>query len=419
MPEHTATERSTTNSSTDNNAGSHGAPKPLAGIRVIELARVLAGPWACQIMADLGADVIKIEHPDGDDTRHWGPPFIEGADGRNLSAAYYHAANRGKRSIIADYRTPEGRDLVRRLVATADVVVENFKVGGLEKYGLDARSLQEVNPALIYCSITGFGQDGPYAQFAGYDFIVQGMSGIMSVTGVPDGEPMKSGVAIADLFTGVYAVVAIEAALIERAKTGRGRVIDMALLDVMAGVLANQGMNYLASGRNPRRVGNSHVNIAPYQVIEVADGHIILAVGNDGQFARLCGILGLAALAGDPRFATNESRLRNHAELTALLKAETQGWNRDALLHACKAQGVPSGPINSISQMFADPQVVHRGLRVDSPDAEGNLIPGMRTPIVMDGMAVDSGMPSPRLGEHGADVLAELERIERGGARKP
>jgi crotonobetainyl-CoA:carnitine CoA-transferase CaiB-like acyl-CoA transferase len=388
-------------------------PKPLAGIRVIELARVLAGPWACQIMADIGADVIKVEHPDGDDTRHWGPPFIEGANGENLSAAYYHAANRGKRSIIADYRTEEGRALVHRLVKTADVVVENFKVGGLEKYGLDAKSLQADNPALIYCSITGFGQDGPYAHFAGYDYIIQGMSGVMSITGEPAGEPMKSGVAIADLFTGVYAVVAIEAALIERATTGRGRVIDMALYDVMAGVLANQGMNYLASGQNPRRVGNSHVNIAPYEVIAVADGHIILAVGNDGQFHRLCSILGLPGLADDPKFSTNTARLQNHAELTALLKTETLKWKRDDLLHACEAHAVPSGPINLISEMFADPQIIHRGLRVDSPDGRGTTIPGMRTPIVMDGLAVDSGTPSPRLGEHAAEILAELDELER------
>jgi crotonobetainyl-CoA:carnitine CoA-transferase CaiB-like acyl-CoA transferase len=388
-------------------------PQPLKGVRVIELARVLAGPWACQIMADMGADVIKVEHPDGDDTRHWGPPFLEGAKGENLSAAYYHAANRGKRSIIADYRTDEGRALVHRLVKTADVVVENFKVGGLEKFGLDAGSLQADNPALIYCSITGFGQDGPYAHFAGYDYIIQGMSGVMSVTGVPEGEPMKSGVAIADLFTGVYAVVAIEAALIERAKTGRGRVIDMALLDVMSGVLANQAMNYLASGKNPRRVGNSHVNIAPYEVIGVEDGHIILAVGNDGQFRRLCAILGVEALGDDPKFATNEARLQNHSELTGLLGAQTRHWKRDDLLHACEANAVPSGPINKISEMFADPQIIHRGLRVDSPDRDGNAIPGLRTPIIMDGRAVDSGIPSPRLGEHGAEILAELEELER------
>jgi crotonobetainyl-CoA:carnitine CoA-transferase CaiB-like acyl-CoA transferase len=391
-------------------------PKPLAGIRVIELARVLAGPFAGQMMADLGADVIKVEHPDGDDTRHWGPPYIEGKNGENLSAAYYHAANRGKRSIIADYRTEEGRALVHQLAKTADVVVENFKVGGLAKYGLDAASLTAENPSLIYCSITGFGQDGPYASFAGYDYIIQGMSGVMSITGVPDGEPMKSGIAIADLFTGVYAVVAIEAALIERARTGKGRVIDMALYDVMSGVMANQAMNYLASGRDPRRVGNSHVNIAPYEVIEVEDGHIILAVGNDGQFHRLCAILGVAALADDPLYATNEARLANHAALTALLKERTRTWKRDALLQACEAHAVPCGPINRISEMFADPQIVHRGLKVDSPDRDGNLIPGLRTPITMDGMAVDSGMPSPRLGEHGAEIMLELKRkLETGG----
>ncbi len=385
-------------------------PKPLAGIRVIEIARVLAGPWACQIMADMGADVIKVEHPDGDDTRHWGPPFIEANDGSNLSAAYYHAANRGKRSIVADFRTAEGREIVRRLVKTADVVVENFKVGGLAKFGLDAVSLQTENPGLIYCSITGFGQDGPYAHFAGYDYIVQGMSGLMSITGVPDGEPMKSGVAVADLFTGVYAVVAIEAALIERARTGKGCTIDMALLDVQAAALANQGMNYLASGKNPRRVGNSHVNIAPYEVIEVSDGHIILAVGNDGQFHRLCTILNIGGVAEDMRFATNEMRLANHQALTALLKAQTIKWKRDDLLRACEANAVPSGPINKISEMFADPQILHRELVVNAPDQDGNMIPGVRTPIMFDGVAVDSGRPSPRLGEHNAEILAELNR---------
>lgn len=385
-------------------------PKPLAGIRVIELARVLAGPWACQIMADMGADVIKVEHPDGDDTRHWGPPFVTAEDGTHLSAAYYHAANRGKRSIIADFHTEEGRDIVRRLVKTADVVVENFKVGGLAKFGLDAASLQRENPELIYCSITGFGQTGPYAHFAGYDYIVQGMSGLMSITGVPDGEPMKSGVAVADLFTGVYAVVAIEAALIERARTGKGCHIDMALLDVQAGTLANQGMNYLVSGKNPRRVGNSHVNIAPYEVMNVKDGHIILAVGNDGQFQRLCGILGIEEVAHDQRFATNEVRLDNHQMLTALLNDQTLKWKRDDLLHACEANAVPSGPINKISEMFADPQIIHRGLKVDSADDEGNIIPGVRTPIMFDGVAVDSGKPSARLGEHSAEIMIELER---------
>lgn len=383
-------------------------PAPLAGIRVIELARVLAGPWACQIMADMGADIIKVEHPNGDDTRQWGPPFIEAADGTNLSAAYYHAANRGKRSITADFRTEEGRNIVHQLIKTADVVVENFKVGGLAKFGLDAKSLQAENPALIYCSITGFGQDGPYAHFAGYDYIVQGMSGLMSITGVPDGEPMKSGIAVADLFTGVYAVVAIEAALIERARTGRGRHIDMALLDVQAGVLANQGLNFLASGQNPRRVGNSHVNIAPYEVVEVADGHIILAVGNDGQFHRLCTILGIGAKAEDPRFATNEARVAHHKELTAMLKDQTRKWKRNDLLHACETNAVPSGPINTISDMFADPQIIHRQLQVNSADSQGNIIPGVRTPILFDGLAMDSGKPSPRLGEHTAEISNSL-----------
>ena len=386
------------------------SPKPLSGIRVIELARVLAGPWAGQTLADLGADVIKIEHPDGDDTRHWGPPFIEGKDGTNLSAAYFHSTNRGKRSIVADLKTEEGQAIVRELVETSDILIENFKVGGLQKYGLDYKSLSALNPKLIYCSITGFGQTGPYASYAGYDFIVQGMSGMMSITGEPQGQPMKAGTAIADLFTGIYCVVAIQAALIAAQKTGLGTHIDMALLDVQAGILANQNLNYLASGQNPKRVGNSHVNIAPYEVIEVADGHIILAVGNDGQFARLCAILGVDTLAQDIRFKTNELRVANHKALTSILRTETTKWQRDVLLLACETHAVPSGPINQISEMFADPQIIHRGLRIDRPDSDGNDIPGVRTPIIMGSLPTQSDRPSPRLGEHTAEILAELKQ---------
>src|ERR1700754_1319749 len=282
---------------------------PLSGIRVIELARVLAGPWAGQALADLGADVIKVENPDGgDDTRHWGPPFVEGNEGENLSAAYYHATNRGKRSVTADLKTEEGRDLVRRLALTADVLIENFKLGGLVKYGLDYDSLKAINPKLVYCSITGFGQTGPYANLAGYDYIVQGMSGFMLITGEPDEQPMKAGVAIADIFTGLYAVSAIQAALIHALKTGEGQFIDMALLDVQSAVLANQNMNYLISGKAPVKLGNAHPNISPYEVVPSSDGYLILAVGNDGQFRRLCTILGIADKADDERFATNKAR---------------------------------------------------------------------------------------------------------------
>ncbi|TRL29083.1 CaiB/BaiF CoA transferase family protein, partial [Rhizobium straminoryzae] len=332
---------------------SHKKP-PLDGIRVIELARVLAGPWAGQMLADLGADVIKVENPDGgDDTRGWGPPFVEGKDGENLSAAYYHSTNRGKRSIAVDFSTPEGQEIVRRLAADADVFIENFKLGGLKKYGLDYESLKAINPRLVYCSITGFGQNGPYASLAGYDYIVQGMSGFMSVTGAADGEPMKAGVAIADIFTGIYAVTAIQAALIHAMKTGEGQQVDMALLDVMSAVLANQNMNYLISGTAPVRLGNAHPNISPYEVVPTADGHLILAVGNDGQFRRLCAILGIEAMADDDRYATNKARVAHRDAVRAAVVAKTVQWTKADLLAACGENAVPAGPINSIGEMFA------------------------------------------------------------------
>ena len=386
---------------------------PLSGIRVIELARVLAGPWAGQILADLGADVIKVENPDsGDETRAWGPPFIEGKDGENLSAAYYHSANRNKRSIAVDFRTDEGQDIVRRLIASADVVIENFKVGGLKKYGLDYDSLKDVNPKLVYCSITGFGLTGPYAGFAGYDYIVQGMSGFMSITGTPDGEPMKAGVAIADIFTGIYAATAIQAALIHALKTGEGQQVDMALLDVMSGVLANQNLNYLVSGKAPSRLGNAHPNIAPYEVIPTADGHLILAVGNDGQFRRLCAILGIEALADDERFATNKARVAHKPELREIVTGETVKWHKQDLLTACEANAVPAGPINSIAEMFSDPQIVDRGLRIDLDDDRGNSIPSVRTPIVLSKTPLAYNRPSPRIDENRDDILAELAELE-------
>jgi crotonobetainyl-CoA:carnitine CoA-transferase CaiB-like acyl-CoA transferase len=386
---------------------------PLSGIRVIELARVLAGPWAGQMLADLGADVIKVENPDGgDDTRQWGPPFVEGADGENLSAAYYHSANRGKRSITADLRSEEGQSLVRRLVATADVVIENFKLGGLVKYGLDYESLKTINPKLVYCSITGFGQTGPYAALAGYDYIVQGMSGFMSITGEPDGQPMKAGVAIADIFTGIYAVSAIEAALIHALKTGQGQLVDMALFDVQSAVLANQNMNYLISGKPPTRLGNAHPNISPYEVIPTADGYLILAIGNDGQFRRLCAILGLGAAADDERFATNKARVANRDEVRRMVCTQTLAWQKADLLKACEASAVPAGAINTIEEMFADPQIEARGLRVDLKDAAGTIIPGVRTPVVMSQTPLRYERPSPRLGEHQEEVLAELAEWE-------
>ncbi|MGF9691730.1 CaiB/BaiF CoA-transferase family protein [Rhizobium sp. 0TCS1.26] len=395
-------------------AGESGKKAPLDGIRVIELARVLAGPWAGQMLADLGADVIKIENPQGgDDTRAWGPPFVESDGGENLSAAYYHSTNRGKRSVAVDFSTPEGQEIVRRLVAGADVLIENFKLGGLKKYGLDYESLKAINPKLVYCSITGFGQDGPYAALAGYDYIVQGMSGFMSVTGAPDGEPMKAGVAIADIFTGIYAVTAIQAALIHVMKTGQGQQVDMALLDVMSAVLANQNMNYLISGTPPVRLGNAHPNISPYEVVPTADGYLILAVGNDGQFRRLCAILELAAMADDERFATNRARVANRDAVRAAVTAETVRWTKADLLAACGENAVPAGPINSIAEMFEDPQIVARQLRIDLPAADGTSIAGVRTPIVLSETPLSYHRPSPALGEHTAEVLAELEHTEQ------
>ncbi|OHV84224.1 CaiB/BaiF CoA-transferase family protein [Rhizobium sp. LCM 4573] len=394
----------------------HQKKPPLSGIRVIELARVLAGPWAGQILADMGADVIKVEHPEGgDDTRTWGPPFVEGKDGENLSAAYYHATNRGKRSIAVDLKTDEGQETVRRLVASADVLIENFKLGGLVKYGLDYESLRKINPKLVYCSITGFGQNGPYANLAGYDYIVQGMSGFMSITGEPEGQPMKAGVAIADIFTGIYAVTAIQGALIHAMRTGEGQMVDMALLDVQAAVLANQNMNYLVSGKPPTRLGNAHPNISPYEVVPAEDGHLILAVGNDGQFRRLCRTLGMEAMADDERFATNKARVANREEVRRRVTAETAKWKKAALLAACGENAVPAGPINSIEEMFEDPQVKARGLRVDLEAADGTVIPGVRSPIVLSETPLHYSRPSPKLGEHTAEVLAELAQLENKG----
>ena len=327
-------------------------------------------------------------------------------NGGEQAAAYFHACNRGKRSITADLRTEQGVDLVRQLAAQADVLLENFKVGGLAKYGLDYQSLKAINPRLIYCSITGFGQTGPYRDRAGYDFLIQGMAGIMDLTGEPDGAPQKIGVAFTDIFTGLYSVIAIQAALAQRQRTGLGQHIDMALLDTSVGVLANQAMNYLATGVSPRRLGNAHPNIAPYQTLRVADGHFILAVGNDGQFARLCAVLGLDGLARDERFATNAARVANRAALTAALEAMTIAWQRDALLAALEKQGVPAGPINTVAEVFADPQVDSRAMRIV---ADG--IPGVRTPITMSASELALGTRSPRLDEHRAEILAELDQL--------
>jgi len=386
---------------------------PLAGIRVIELARILAGPWAGQLLADLGADVIKVENPDGgDDTRKWGPPFVTGHDGENLSAAYYHSTNRGKRSVAVDFSTPEGAEIVRKLIGTADVVIENFKLGGLKKYGLDYESLKAINPRLIYCSITGFGQSGPYAPRAGYDFIIQGIGGLMSITGEAGGEPQKVGVAVSDIFTGLYSVIAIQAALRHAEKTGEGQHIDMALLDTQVSILGNQNLNYLVSGNTPVQMGNAHMNISPYEVLPVRDGFMILAVGNDGQFQRFCKVVGLDHLAIDPDFSTNPARVTNRARLREIIVATLADWDRDVLLAGLEKAAVPASPINDIAQMFADPQVVARGMRMDIDDGHGNALPSVRAPMLMSATPPVYQRASPRLGEHTQEILAELDKKE-------
>ncbi|MFG1392211.1 CaiB/BaiF CoA transferase family protein [Xanthobacter agilis] len=384
-------------------------PAPLAGLRVLELARILAGPWCGQMLADLGAEVVKVERPGaGDDTRTWGPPFLTGADGADLGAAYFHATNRGKRSVAIDFETAEGQAAIRALAAQSDVLIENFKLGGLKKYGLDYESLKQVNPRLVYCSVTGFGQDGPYAPRAGYDFLVQGMGGIMDLTGDPQGEPQKVGVAFADIFTGLYGTIGILAALRRRDVTGAGGHVDMALLDTQVSVLANQAMNYLASGKAPRRMGNAHPNIVPYQVFPCADGYFIAAVGNDGQFTRFCAVLGAPDLAQNLDFKTNPERVAHRAALVPQLSALTQTFKRDDLLAALEKQGVPAGPINTVPQVFDDPQVIHRGLRADLPEAGGGTVPTVAGPIVLDGERQMAKTASPRLG---ADTEAVMARI--------
>jgi len=374
-------------------------PRPLAGVRVLELARILAGPWTGQILADLGAEVIKIESPGGDDTRSWGPPFVE----ETGSAAYFHATNRGKKSVVLDLATPEGQSHARALAARSDILIENFKLGGLAKYGLDYPALSALDPRLIYCSITGFGQTGPYAPRAGYDFIIQAMSGLMSVTGEKGGEPQKVGIAVADLVTGLHAVIAIQAALAERGRTGEGRHIDMALMDACVSILSNQALNYLTSGTSPVSLGNAHPNIVPYQVFAVSDGHFILAVGNDSQFRKACAILGLSDLPDDPAYATNPARVANREALVPMFAAVLLRWTRGAILDACERAGVPAGPINRIGDVFDDPQVRARGMQV----AHGN-IPGVRLPILFDGQPMVADRPCPRLGEHTDEVLAGL-----------
>ncbi|WP_395055803.1 CaiB/BaiF CoA transferase family protein [Polaromonas sp.] len=388
-------------------------PPPLTGVRVLDLSRVLAGPWAGQLLADLGADVVKVEKPDtGDDTRAWGPPYLKDASGRDTSeATYFLCANRNKRSVAIDMGTAEGQTQIRALAQQADVVLENFKVGGLKRYGLDYASLKQANPRLVYCSITGFGQTGPYAARAGYDFLIQGMGGLMSVTGQPDGEPgagpQKVGVALTDIMTGLYATIAVQAALAEREKSGLGQHIDLALLDVQIACLANQASNYLAGGLVPRRMGNAHPNIVPYQAFPTADGDIILAVGNDGQFAKFCAVAGHPEWSSDARFASNAQRVSNRAVLVPLLRQATVMRTSADWIAALEAAGVPCGPINRIDKVFADPQVIARGLKIDLPHALAGSVPLVANPIRLSGSPVAYQRPPPLLGEHTDEVLAQ------------
>jgi crotonobetainyl-CoA:carnitine CoA-transferase CaiB-like acyl-CoA transferase len=401
---------------------------PLHGLRILDLTRVLAGPWATQMLADFGADVIKIEKPgEGDDTRGWGPPFISNADGSRGDAAYFQSANRGKWSVCIDMAKPEGQRLIRDLAEKSDVVIENFKVGGLKKYGLDHDSLRAKNPRLIYCSITGFGQTGPYAQRAGYDFMIQGMGGLMSITGQPDGtpgaEPMKAGVAFADVFTGLHAVIGITAALYHRERTGMGQYLDLALLDTQVAVLANQALNYLVGGKAPTRLGNAHPNIVPYQTFETKDGHIIMAVGTDRQYAEYCGIIGAAHLAEDERFKINRGRVEQRSVLTPLLRPFMLARTTADWVEAFEAVAVPCGPINSIDQVFANEQVLARGLQIGLTRDDGVQVPGVANPIVFSETPVAYDKAPPRLGDGTEGVLqnvlglsvADIARLRKAG----
>lgn len=367
---------------------------PLAGLKVLELARVLAGPWAGQVLADLGADVIKVEGPEGDGTRQWGPPWIE-HDGER-SAAYYHSANRGKRAIVADFANADQLGRVKALAADADVVIENFKTGALARFGLDQSSLRAANPGLVYCSITGFGQTGPRASEAGYDFVIQAMSGFMALTGEPAGEPMKMGISASDLACGLYSVIGIQAALAMRARTGRGQHIDMSLFDCSVGLLASQGTHYLTTGQNPPRMGNGHAQVSAYGVFPTRDAQVVLAPANDGLFRKLLTLLGREDLLGEDRFATNADRLANRSELDAIIATETAKLTSEALLAGCAATGIPAGRINAIDAVFADPQTVARGMRIDLGG-----VPGVRSPLLFSDAELALDRPSPRKGQDG------------------
>jgi len=382
---------------------------PLANIRVLDLTRVLAGPWATQMLADFGAEVIKIEKPgEGDDTRGWGPPFLRNSDGSRGDAAYFVSTNRGKSSVCIDMAKPEGQKLIRELAAKSDIVIENFKVGGLKKYGLDYENLKGINPRLIYCSITGFGQDGPFAQRAGYDFMIQGMAGVMSITGEPDGQPMKMGVAFSDIFAGLHAVIAMVTALYHRERTGMGQYIDISLLDSQVAVLANQALNYLVGGKAPGRLGNAHPNIVPYQTFETRDGHIIMAVGTDRQFKEYCTIIGVPQLAEEERFRTNRGRVENRAALIPLLVGPMKSRSTAEWVTAFEAAAVPCGPINTIDQVFANEQVLARGLQIGLTRADSVQVPGVANPIRFSETPTAYEKPAPVLGDGTARILNEV-----------
>lgn len=384
---------------------------PLTGIRVLDLSRILAGPWATQCLADLGAEVIKVERPDvGDDTRTWGPPFFE--EGDKPVSAYFMCANRGKKSVAIDFTKPEGQEIIRQLAAKSDILVENFKVGGLAKYGLDYDSLKAVNPALIYCSITGFGQTGPYKDRPGYDALIQALGGLMSITGEPDGMPgggpQKVGVAVTDIFTGLYSTIGILGALHHREKTGEGQHIDMALMDTQVAVLANQSMNYLVSGQEPKRLGTAHPSIVPYQAFATADGHLVLAVGNDGQFARFCDAAGMPEVAADERFQTNPARVKHRTDLIPLVAAAVSGKTTDEWVTLLEAHNVPGGPINTMARVFDDPQVQARGIALSLKAEDGAVMPSVRNPIHYSGTEITYDKAPPALGADTASVLEDI-----------
>ena len=385
----------------------------LSHLRVVDLSRVLAGPWASQILADMGADVIKIERPgSGDDTRGWGPPFLKDEAGNDTTeAAYYLGANRGKKSLTLNIAAPEAQEIIRHLVKDADVFIENYKVGDMARYGLSYQDLKQINPRIVYCSITGFGQTGPMAEIAGYDFIVQGLGGLMSITGerddLPGGGPQKVGVAVADIMTGLYSTIAILAAIEHRHSSGEGQYIDMALLDVQVATIANMNMNYLCSGKVPGRQGNAHANIVPYQVFNAADGELILAVGNDTQFAKLCAVLGCPEIAGDERYAKNANRVRHRDALLPLLQQRLVTRSVAQWVEVLQPEGVPCGPVNSIAQTFADPQVVHRQMRIDLPHPLAGSVPSVANPIKFSGTPIQYGDAPPTLGQHSDQVLKE------------